>query len=374
MESDWRRVREEFPALENWTFLNTATFGQLPKRAAAAVARHFDRRDALACSDFLAWFDDADEIRQQAARLIHCDAGDIAFVPNAATALSLLLGGIDWKPGDQVVTFEYQFPNKNYIPARLAQNGVDFIETSWEDFAGALTERTRLVILSSVNYTNGFRPPLEKIRELSSRAGALLYVDVTQSLGALQFDCRAVRPDMVAVHAYKWLLSPNGAGFMYVSPEVRRWLRPNVIGWRSHHDWRNVDNLHHSAPDFKDTAEKYEGGMLNFAGLYAMSASLGLMLELGPEVIEARVLALAEQVRKAVRDLGAELPGDVSPHFVSPIVAAKFPGCDPSRLAGALRQNRVLVSARHGKLRISTHFYNNDGDVDRFASELRRLL
>jgi selenocysteine lyase/cysteine desulfurase len=61
-----------------------------------------------------------------------------------------------------------------------------------------------------------------------------LYLDGTQSLGALQFDVSRIRPDLFAVDAYKWLLSPNGAGFMYVSPELRERLAPAVIGWRSH--------------------------------------------------------------------------------------------------------------------------------------------
>ena len=64
---------------------------------------------------------------------------------------------------------------------------------------------------------------------------------------------------MMAVDAYKWMLTPNGAGFVYVSKETREWLKPANIGWRSHWDWRSVDNLHHGAPRFSDQAEKYEG-------------------------------------------------------------------------------------------------------------------
>ena len=115
-------------------------------------------------------------------------------------------------------------------------------------------------------------------RHLRSR-GVLLFVDGTQSVGALRFDVGAIRPDMLAVHGYKWLISPTGAGFMYVSPELRERLRPNVIGWRSHRDWRNVDNLHHGVPELSDSAEKYEGGAVSFPLLYAMEAAIDLILE-----------------------------------------------------------------------------------------------
>ena len=102
--TDWKKIRAEFPALERWTFLNTATFGQLPKRATDAVAHHFARRDRYACTDFMEWFEDADSVRASIARLIHAGPGDIAFISNSSAGLSLLIGGIDWKPGDQMVT------------------------------------------------------------------------------------------------------------------------------------------------------------------------------------------------------------------------------------------------------------------------------
>ena len=374
MPADWDRIRREFPALENWTFLNTATFGQLARRTTEAVAKHFAHRDELACHDFLHWFDDADAIRGSIARLIHADAADIAFCTASSWALSLLLGGLPWDKGGRVVTFQNEFPNHVYYPSLLAARGVEFVETDWEGFEAALTPETRLVILSTVNYTNGFRPPIEEIAALLRRRGILLYCDATQSLGALPFDVRRIRPDVLAVHGYKWLLAPSGSAFAYFSPEMRRVLEPNIVGWRSHKDWRNVDRLHHGAPEFKESAERYEGGMLPFPLIYAMGASVEMMLEIGPAEIESRVLSLAERCRETLRALGARLISDERPHFDSGIVVATWPGRDASRLARELKERRVLVSARHGNLRVSVHFYNNEEDLDRLGTELRKLL
>src|SRR5882672_9662068 len=125
MEVNWREIRSEFPALAEWTFLNTATFGQLPNRAVEAVASHFARRNRLACADYMEWFDDADRIRESIALLIHCAASDVAFVPNASSALSLLLGGLDWSPGDRIVTLQGEFPNHFYYAAHLRHRGVE---------------------------------------------------------------------------------------------------------------------------------------------------------------------------------------------------------------------------------------------------------
>src|SRR6266478_3258017 len=145
---------------------------------------------------------------------------------------------------------------------------------------------------------------------------------------------------MLAVDGYKWLLAPSGAGFCYVSPELRQRLEPSVIGWRSHKDWRRPERLHHGEPVFADSAEKYEGGMLAFAPLYAIGASIDWMLEIGPERIERRVMDLAARTADALREAGGELL-----HCDSPIVTARFER-DAEELVSALHRRRILFPAR----------------------------
>lgn len=371
---EWAAVRAEFPALATTTYLNTATFGQLPRAAVEAMQRHLLRRDERACADFLAWFDDADRVRGLAAQLVGCQAEDIAFLPSASAALAILLQGIDWRPGDRVVTFEGEFPNQLYGPALLRERHVEFAAVPWDGLEAALTPRTRLVVASTMNYSTGFCPPLEELSRRLHERGILLYLDGTQGAGAVPLDVSAVRPVMLAVHGYKWLLSPNGLAFVYVAPETREWLAPGVIGWRSHHDWRNVDQLHQGAPTLPEGAERYEGGMLPTLLIEAMGASLELLLSLGMDRIHARVRELAERCRVELRALGAVLLSDEKPHHDGPIIAARWPGVDASRLARELAARGVLVSARHGHLRVSVHLYNDRGDLARLTAALRGML
>jgi cysteine desulfurase / selenocysteine lyase len=359
---DWEAVRAQFPALQNWTWLNTATYGQLPGRTRAAVDRHFARRDETACADFLKWFDDVDEIRALIAQLIHCSPDDIAFTVNAASALSLFLLGMDWHEGDRIVTLRDEFPNQYYCATSLADRGVELIRMNE---INSLPPRTRAVLVSTVNYSNGYRPDVATISQLARRAGALLYVDGTQSVGAIPFDVRAVNPHMLAVDGYKWLLCPNGATFFYISPKLRQSLRPSVIGWRSDVGWRSVDELHHGPHRMPETAEKYEGGMLNFPSIYGAAESIRMMLELGPECIEKRVLELAEMSADMLRRLGASIANDHT-H----IVAAHWPDRDASGLAKKLQDQRIIVAARHGNLRVSPHFYNNEADIEKLRLAL----
>ena len=360
---NWPGIRAQFPALSNWTYLNSATYGHVPLRAQAAVAGHFAHRDDLACADFLKWFEDADEMRVLCARLVNCHSEDIAFCDNSCSALSLFLSGIPWQPGDRIVTMTDEFPNQYYYANTLGAKGVELIET--ENF-DELPERTRAVILSSVSYITGYRPDLAHISKLAHANGALLYVDGTQSVGALRFNVAEVRPDFLAVNSYKWLLGPNGATFFYISPELRRTLEPTIIGWRSDRNWRSVDTLHHGTPQFAESAERYGGGMLNFPSLYAMGESIRMNLEIGPEIVERRVLELSAATAEMLKQTGAAIL-----HEGGNILAAHWPDRDASALAKQLRQQRIIVAARHGNLRVSPHFYNDESDLEKLAVALR---
>ncbi len=245
--------------------------------------------------------------------------------------------------------------------------GVELVVARCGELLECVTERTRLVAISTVNYSNGYTAPVREIGEVLRERGILFFLDGTQSVGALQIDLGTVQPDMFAVNAYKWLLSPNGAGFLYVAPGLRAKLDPSVIGWRSDKNWRSVNALHNGAPRFAESAEKYEAGMLDFAALYAMADTIDMMLEIGTGIIEARVLELGQCVREIVQRKGASVL-----YEGSPIVSAAF--ADAPAIAARLKEQGIITAARHGRLRISPHFYNNEADLDHFADVLGRVL
>jgi selenocysteine lyase/cysteine desulfurase len=370
-DRDWREIRNEFPSLHQRTFLNTATFGQLPRRTRDAALAHFERRDQRAALDFLEWFDDLDQMRALVARLIHASPHDIAFVPNAAYALGLAISAIDWQPGDELLTLHHEFPNQLYGHA-----GVDAcsVECEWHEFEAHITARTRMVALSAVNYTTGLRPDLAAALVSKLRArGIFVFLDGTQSAGALEFDFSAIAPDIFAVDTYKWMISPNGATFVAVHPEVRPRLKPNVLGWRSDKDWRNVTNLHHGAPRFAASAEKYEPGMLPFASLYAMEASLELLAEIGIPNVEKRVLQLAGLLRSELAAMDAQFYQSTGATLPSQIVTASLPGVDSIVMAQKLAEQNINISARRAYLRISPHFYNTEDDLAALIAAIRKL-
>ena len=381
MITDWLTISAQFPLLKEWAYLNTATFGPLPTCAVEAAANHFRRRDQQACLDFLDWYTDADAVRAQAAELIGAEPDDVAFIPNTATALSWVVNGIRWTPGDHVVTLPHEFPNNEYFARVLEQRGIKYTQAaapdglfSMDKFLAEITERTKLVILSSVNYSTGLRPPLKEIGPALRERNVLFFLDGTQGVGALKMDVKTAQPDVLAVHGYKWLLCPLGIGFAYVRPQVREWLPPSLYSWRSHKDWRSVDHLHEGLPELPQAAMKYEGGGQNFTGICALGAVLKMLHSLGPETIEKRVLELAAKTRNLLRARGGILHYDRHPHYDSPVVSAQFPGVDMSALAVELRRRRIALAARKGNLRVSPHFFNNEDDLGKLDEALRTLI
>jgi selenocysteine lyase/cysteine desulfurase len=365
-QPDWHLLRAEFPALASWTYLNTATYGHAPQRSVAAVAAHFERRARLACSDFLEWFCDVDEIRERIGRLLHCSGRDIAFASSAAAALSLFLGGIEWRQGDRIVTLRDEFPNQYYYAKWLSARGVELIEMSE---VRDLPLRTRAVVASTVSYITGYRPDMAAIGRMAAGCGARFYVDATQSAGALAIDLERIGPDMCAIDPYKWLLAPNGAAFFYVSSALRDRLEPQVFGWRSDRNWRSVEDLSIDSPNLPESAERYEGGMLNFPSIYALGESLGLILETGIEDIQQRVLRLANAAADVLEGLGAAVA-----HRDTNIISARWESGTAARLRDALKARRILVSARGGALRVSPHFYNDQSDLETLQTAIADTL
>lgn len=378
-EADWLALRPLFPALRGWTYLNTAAFGAIPTTATQAIQTHFADRNESAALDFLTWFDRLDSLREKVARLIGAQARDIGFCPNAGTALAWLLHGLDWRAGDEILGLDPDFPNNAYAPRMLEEAGVRCRTVRAEPgrfdverFLSALSARTRLVLLSSVDYATGVRTPLEALEPELRRRGILLAVDGTQSVGVLRHDVAAVPCDFLIVSGYKWMLAPPGAGFFYAPSATRERLKPTLVSWRSDRRWRNVTSLHLGRPELPDEAAAYEGGVQPFALLFALEASLDLILQCGPERIERRALGLARECRELLAAApGAEL-ADTDERYDSAIVTAAFPGRDLADLSRKLKEEHVAVSVRRASLRVSCHFFNSRDDLRLLAAVLQR--
>jgi cysteine desulfurase/selenocysteine lyase len=176
--------------------------------------------------------------------------------------------------------------------------------------------------------------------------------------------------DFLAADGHKWLLGPEGAGLLYVRREWIERLRPIGVGWHS-----VVGSYNAPAIDFtlKPNAERGEGGSFNMPGLQAFGASVGLLMELGPEAVSARILDRAEAVREFARSAGWQVYGSTRLEDLSGIVALERPDTDLAAMVRKLRERGIAVAHRRGRLRISPHVYNNEDDLQRLSAGLRAV-
>lgn len=376
MDDTLLRLRqEEFPITERCVYLNHAASAPLPRRT---VARLTALAEAASQQGDRTWFDrvvEMERVRGLAARLLGAkQTCEVAFVENTSTGLSWVAEGFPWRPGDNVVGAELEFSSNVYPWMRLADYEVEYRLVPERDgridpdeLLGLVDDNTRMVALSWVQYASGFRSDLGRIGRACRERGVLFVVDVIQGLGALTLDVERDCVDVAVASAHKWLLGPEGTGLFYISQRVIDHFRPLRAGWRSTRipfQWKDYDLT------WNEGAKRFESGSMNSYGLGALGASLEVLLEAGPEAVERQVLALADRTARGLEERGFHVVSSRRPGETSAIVAATHPDLEPRDLVKRLGQQDIVVAARADRFRVSPHFYNTEGEIDRMLAAL----
>lgn len=365
---------ESFPILKELTFLNHAAVAPLSKPAAQALRWYAERASNHAYVQS-GWYEKLDQLRESSARLIHArGAHEVAFVPNTSAGLNLVSGGLDFQPGDQVVISNVEYPANRYPWEALKRLGVDVIEVEQrddfrideDDVIDAITDLTRVVSISHVQFSTGFRCDLKRISDIAHQASAYLCVDAIQSVGVLPVDVQAMGIDFLSADGHKWMLGPEGAGIFYCHEELIELLRPQVVGWLN---MVNAMDFLAYQFEYRKDAQRFESGSWNVPGLLALQASIDLLLEVGIDEIYARVDALNMRLRQGLAEQGWRVISPPEPEERSGIVVFE-PGRDHAdmnlkKVAGDLEQQGIILALRNGRLRASPHFYNTPDQIDR---------
>jgi selenocysteine lyase/cysteine desulfurase len=302
---------------------------------------------------------------------------ELALVRNTTEGIGLVAEGFPWQAGDNVVLLDDEFPSNRIPWQHLESRGVEtrVVPATGTDedlarLAGACDGRTRIVAVSWVGYASGRRFDVAELASVVHGKGALLFLDAIQGLGVFPLDIRASGVDFLAADGHKWLLGPEGAGFLYVRSEHLERLRPLLVGWNSVVDGARFS---HEERRLKPSASRYEGGSPNMGGFVALGASLALLAGYGTKALAKRILSVTEAACEQLRRSGAIVHGDRSPERTSGIVSFELPGQSPAAARKKLLELGVALSCRNGRLRISPHAYNNDDDIGRLVSAIATL-
>ena len=366
---DPTEARHLFPLAERYIHMNHAGVSPMSQRVRAAIEQVVEASMNRPYRDHWAQ-DEADRARGLVALLINSSADSIALTRSTAHGVSLLAQGLDWQAGDNVVGAVGEYPANVYPWMALQARGVQLRQARPID--GRITPdsvfslvdaSTRVVALSHVQFWNGFRLDIDSIGGECRRRGIFFAVDVMQSVGALRVDVARMPLDFCAAGAGKWLMGPPGIGFCFAAPALLERIRPVIVGVGSvagHDHYFDYDLT------FDPTARRFEESVVSLLDTAAFAAALGLLLEVGPEEIESRVLALAARLAEGLARNGCEIvePWPRARAESSGIVSFRKPGVSASAVLRDLSAARVIARTHQDFVRLSPHFYNTDEEVD----------
>ena len=369
-------LRSLFPITNRAIYLNHAAVSPLPTPTVEAIESQLkDVRDNGSIN-FRSWIAVKERARSLLAELLGARPEQVAFMRNTSDSLSTVANGLDWRTGQNVVTFRREFPANIYPWLRLRdifgvevrmceeRNG----RVDMEELENLVDENTRVIAISHVQFASGFRANLERLGRIARKRDALLVVDVIQSLGVLPLNVEAELVDVAAGASHKWLLGPEGVGYLYLSDRARERLQPTLVGWTSvpnPEDYNNFDQ------EWNTGTLAWETGTGPTALIHGLNASLELLKANGTEAIAAYLETLTDYLCQnlssrnyrviSTRDLGQK----------SQIVCIQHRGgASAMHLYSQLKSNNIITAPRGERLRIAPHIYNSFDEIDRLVSAL----
>jgi selenocysteine lyase/cysteine desulfurase len=367
MSSAWMEARAEFPALARHVYLNAAAASPIPRPVRAAVERFTRELEQDGDLHWDAWLERLERARGAVARLLGADPDEIAFVPNTSTGINAIADLLE-RDGP-VLSDTLEFPTVTLpwvhrgVPVHLVEPRCGVLHPA--DFVEGVAPEAATVLVSHVQFSNGCRQDLRTFGAL--KGSRHLVVCASQSAGAFPIDVRAHGIDALATAGHKWLCAGYGAGALFVSRSLLA-RPPRTIGWMSVERPFAFDNRRY---DLLRSARRYELGCPAFGPILALGAAAEFLLGLGIEAIAERVLALNTYLTDQLAASGIAVLSPGGPSRSGETLCAV---ANPSSAVARLRERGVHVTEKPEGLRIATHFYNTEEDIDRAIAALGDVM
>ena len=370
------KLRALFPITERAIYLNHAAVSPPPTSTTDAVNAQLKDVAQNGSLNYRSWVAVKEQARKRAAELIGARPNQIAFMRNTSDGLSTIANGLSWKPGDNLVTFQHEFPSNIYpwlrirdvlgVEVRMCQERNGRVDL--DGLIRLIDRKTRLVAISQVQYASGFRVDLERIGRTARTHDALLVVDAIQAMGVVPTNVDAELIDVAAAAGHKWLLSPEGVGLLYLSDRARERIEPTLVGWISVPDPEDYTNFEQG---WNDGALAWETGTGPASLIHGLEASLRLLQETEVPRIAIHLEQLTDHLCQRLNHLKYELVSSREPAEKSQIVCIRHnAGISPMALYVHLKERKIITAPRGDRLRISPHLYNTIEEIDQFLAAL----
>lgn len=369
-------LRALFPVTERANYLNHAAVSPPPLPTINAIQSQLADVSENGSVNFRDWLAVKESARRLVAGMLGARPEQLAFMRNTSDGLSTVANGLDWQPGDNLVTFRREFPSNIYpwlrvrdalgVEVRMCEERNGRIDLA--ELIGLIDERTRVVAVSQVQFASGFRADLGRVGRAARAHDALLVVDVIQSLGVVPIDVEAELVDVAAAACHKWLLTPEGVGLLYLSERARERIQPTLVGWVS---VPNPDDYANFEQGWNRGTLAWETGTAPTAVIHGLEASLKLLNEVGVGKIQAHLEILTDHLCERLRNTDYQVVSSRRPGEKSQIVCIRHPaGLSSMDLYAHLKQRNIITATRGDRLRIAPHLYNTLEEIDELVNAL----
>lgn len=393
----WQWVRTQ-PVMEPLlAYLDTAVGGPTWRLSMANEyrAREIQSLQIASLSRGERWLQESARIATRIAGFCGCDADEVFFTHGAGEALGIVANGLDLAAGDEILTTTLEHPaalspwlvlarRRGIVVKQIAlPSPMSGPEEALGLFAGAVTERTKVLCFSHVQYADGTLMPVKDLCQFARQRNLVTLVDGAQALGMIEVNLRDLGCDFYATSFHKWLGGSQGSGLLYVRREMLDRLWPTTP--------RGLDA---SPPVFfpsPSTASDVTAAALHKLGnavptmwpaLRGAEAAMDLHEHINRARIEARIRELAIYARLRLQPLpGLEILTPARPGLWAGILTLRVAGKSAQDLATTLLRNqRTYLSplawpgSDEGALRISLHVFNTHEEIERLVEGLRHQL
>ncbi len=358
-------MKSHFQLEKNIVHLNHAAVAPWPAVTRDAVIAFAKENAAIGSQNYDLWMKTEQQLKQKLAQLINARSSDeIAILKNTSEGLSLIAQGLRFNSGDNIVIPAEEFPSNKVVWQALQVQGVDLrlipvqdVDDPEQALINAMDENTRLLSCSSVQFARGLRLDLDLIGQACRQNETLFCVDAIQSLGAIGFDAQACHADFVVADGHKWMCGPEGTALFYCRKEVQDLLQLRQHGWHMLKDAFDFSHQH-TALQIADNAQRFESGSPNMMGIAALNASLGLLLDIGIEKIQKKVIEKADYlIDQLTSDSDITILSSTQRGRYAGIITFQKNHVDNTKLYQHLQDNDVICAFRGDGIRFSPHFY-----------------
>ena len=364
--------RSNYKTLNDYTYLNQASLGLVPETAVGAMHCFLDNvaRHGNALMSDQEELDFLEPIRSNGAKLLNASPDNICISSSASEILSQIPFIFQFPKKNKVVLVSTDFPSLTRPWLALKKMNNNFITKFVDDTSSSnLTEslineldsQTAMICVSYVQFSTGTKVDINRLRQATNEAGALLVLDVTQASGAIPIDIINIKPDMVVSSGYKWLGGHGGIALGYFSDTLLE-SQPRATGWMS---TQNPFETSAMELDFPKNARKYTQSTMSYLTVKGLELSVGELIELNPSRIEKHSLSLSSYLLKTIKGTKWNAFREIDSLERSPNILSLFnQKIDSKKLSHELKKKNIVCSLRNGRLRVSIAHYNSQEDID----------